>query len=240
MSTANKNKKTKRQYRSGENGRLEVRRDLETITPNQDLAGHCWSKNKNLMMLGTAGTGKTFLALWFALAQMMDRDSEYRKVYIVRSAVPTRDIGFLPGNAREKTKVYEAPYYNLCSEIFGRGDAYDILKGKNWVEFITTSNIRGTTMDDAIIIVDECQNMSFHELDSIITRPGINTKVVFCGDTKQDDLTSERKKETSGLRNFVRIIDNMEEFETVTFTVDDIVRSDLVRSYIIQKELLGF
>ena len=148
-------------------------------------------------------------------------------------------MGFLPGNQKEKMAVYEAPYVSIATKLFGRGDAYAVLKQKNLIEFISSSFLRGETFDDCILIVDECQNMSDQELHTIMTRVGNNCKIIFCGDVKQDDLTSERKKEVSGLRTFMQIIKNMREFEFVEFVADDIVRSDLVKSYIIERDRLG-
>jgi phosphate starvation-inducible protein PhoH len=210
---------------------------IEPLTETQAVAFESWERGSNLTLLGTAGTGKTFLALHFALMALEKK--QQRKVYIVRSVVPTRDMGYLPGNKTEKIKVYEQPYYSLCSEIYGRGDAYDIFKGKNQIEFVSTSFLRGTTFDDAVIIVDECQNMSDMELHTVMTRMGENSRVIFCGDTKQDDLSSERYKEYSGLELFIRITKNMEEFDNIFFNRDDIVRSDIVRSYIIAREELA-
>lgn len=219
--------------------KFSVKKDIEPITESQRIAFEAWDDGMNLMLHGIAGTGKTFLGLHFALSEVTSSHSQYRKVYIVRSVVPTRDMGFLPGNKTEKTKVFEGPYYDIASKIFGRGDAYDILKQKQLVEFMSTSYIRGITIDDAIIVVDEMQNMNAMELHSIMTRVGVNCRIIFCGDLKQDDLTSERKKETSGLGDFMRIIAKMKEFEFVEFFVDDIVRSDLVKSYIIERDKLG-
>jgi len=193
----------------------------------------------NLMLHGVAGTGKTFVAVYLALKDILSGVQKRKKVIIVRSVVPTRDMGFLPGNAKEKARAYEAPYYSICNDLFGRGDAYETLKSKNIIEFITSSFIRGITLDDCIVIVDEAQNMSAMELHSIMTRIGRNAKIVFCGDTRQDDLTSERKKEESGLTQFMRILRNMNAFEFIEFVEDDIVRSDLVKEYIITRNRLG-
>ena len=169
----------------------------------------------------------------------MAKNTSYRKVYIVRSVVPTRDMGFLPGSQKDKMKVYEAPYYDIASKLFQRGDAYEILKQKNNVEFISTSFLRGSTFDDCIILVDEVQNMSDQELHTVMTRVGENCKIIFCGDVKQDDLTSERKKEMSGLRTFMKIIERMDEFDFIEFEVSDIVRSELVKAYIIERDNQG-
>lgn len=213
--------------------------DVRPMTDNQRVAFEFWDDGYNLMLHGIAGTGKTFLGLYFALKEVVKPNSQYKKVYIVRSTVSTRDQGFLPGSLKEKAKVFESPYIPICTKLFGRGDAYEILKGKGYVEFITTSYLRGETFDDCILLVDEVQNMGDGELHTVMTRVGENCRIIFCGDVKQDDLTSERKKELSGLRDFMKIIHRMKEFEFVDFQVEDIVRSALVRSYIIERNKLG-
>lgn len=213
--------------------------DISPMTENQRVAFDHWDDGYNLMLHGIAGTGKTFLGLYFALKEVVKPNSQYNKVYIVRSTVSTRDQGFLPGSLKEKAKVFESPYVPICTKLYGRGDAYEILKGKGYVEFITTSYLRGETFDDCILLVDEVQNMGDGELHTVMTRVGENCRIIFCGDVKQDDLTSERKKELSGLRDFMKILHRMKEFEFVDFQVEDIVRSKLVKSYIIERDRLG-
>jgi phosphate starvation-inducible protein PhoH len=212
---------------------------IEPLTDTQADAFDAFEDEANLMLHGVAGTGKTFIALYLSLKDIINKVEQKKKVYIVRSVVPTRDMGFLPGNQKEKSRVYEAPYYTICNELFGRGDAYETFKSKNIIEFITTSFIRGITLDNCIVIVDECQNMSGMELHSIMTRVGENCKIIFCGDTRQDDLTSVRKKEESGLSEFMRILKRMDSFEFIEFLEQDIVRSDLVKEYIITRNELG-
>jgi phosphate starvation-inducible protein PhoH len=212
---------------------------INPLTSTQADVFDAFEEDYNLMLHGVAGTGKTFVAMYLALKDVLAGVEQRKKIFIVRSVVPSRDMGFLPGNQKEKSKVYEAPYYTIANELFGRGDAYDTLKNKNVIEFITSSFIRGITLDNSIVIVDECQNMSAMELHSIMTRVGQNTKIIFCGDTRQDDLTSERKKETSGLGEFMRILKNMDAFEFVEFGEQDIVRSDLVKEYIITRNRMG-
>ena len=202
--------------------------EIEPLTKNQVIA---FESNKNLMLHGVAGTGKTFISCYLAFDDMVK--NIYERLVIIRSAVPTRDIGFLPGNEKEKASVYEEPYKDICIELFQRGDAYEILKTKGLVHFMTTSFIRGVTLRNATIMIDECQNMSFHELDSIITRIGQGCRVVFCGDFRQADLAK------NGLHDFVRILKAMEEFDFVDFEIKDIVRSDFVKQYITAKTDLG-
>lgn len=202
--------------------------EIEPLTKNQVIA---FESTKNLMLHGVAGTGKTFISCYLAFDDMVK--NIYERLVIIRSAVPTRDIGFLPGNEKEKASVYEEPYKDICIELFQRGDAYEILKTKGLVHFMTTSFIRGVTLRNATIMIDECQNMSFHELDSIITRIGQGCRVIFCGDFRQTDL------QKNGLHDFVRVLKAMEEFEFVDFEIKDIVRSEFVKQYIIAKTDLG-
>lgn len=202
--------------------------EIEPLTRNQVKA---FESKKNLILHGLAGTGKTFISSYLAYDDMSK--GVYDKLVIIRSAVPTRDMGFLPGTEKEKASVYEEPYKDIANELFQRGDAYGIMKQKNLVEFMTTSFIRGITLRDAVIIIDECQNMSFHELDSIITRMGENCRVIFCGDFRQADLKQ------NGMKDFMKILKRMDLFDFIDFQVEDIVRSDFVKSYIIAKNELG-
>jgi len=209
---------------------------VEPLTENQKRSFEAYQQGKNLMLHGIAGTGKSFISLYLSLNQILSENSVYKKLVIVRSVVPTRDMGFLPGSPKEKAKVYESPYYAICSELFGRGDAYDYLKNKNLVEFISTSFIRGVTLNDCIIVVDEIANLTLHELDSVITRVGKNCKIIFSGDFRQSDFTKDQEK--NGLNDFMRIIKRMKSFEFIDFQREDIVRSKMVKDYIISKEEL--
>lgn len=214
-----------------------VIKNIEALTDNQKLFFNHYTAGKNVMLHGVAGTGKSFLSLYSSLREVLSKSTNYKKVMIVRSVVPTRDMGFLPGNNKEKTRVYEAPYISMCSELFGRGDAYEVLKSKNYLEFVSTSFVRGVTFNDCIIIVDECQNMDLGELDSVITRIGKNCKVLICGDFRQTDFRRENEK--SGVKQFMKIIKEMKSFEFIDFIQEDIVRSKLVKEYIITKDRLG-
>lgn len=198
--------------------------ELVSVVPKTDNQRKVFESDGHLVLHGVAGTGKTFLSLYLGLKHLFEGECD--KIVLVRSAVPTRDIGFLPGNDKDKAEIYESPYRDICQELFSRGDAYQILKANNQVDFRTTSFIRGTTIRDSVIIVDECQNMTMHELDSIMTRVGDNCRVIFSGDFRQSDLKS------NGLKDFFAILSSMGEFDHVEFTVDDIVRSGLVKSYI--------
>lgn len=210
---------------------------VHPLTENQKKTFEAFNDGKHLMLHGMAGTGKTFLSMYLAINDLMSGTSDQDKIYVVRSVVPTRDMGFLPGSQKEKMKVYEAPYYAICNELFERGDAYDILKQKNAVEFMSTSFVRGTTLNNCYVIVDEINNMTFHELDSVITRIGKNCRVIFCGDFRQSDLT--REQERNGLKEFMKVIDRLSDFEYIDFLEADIVRSKLVKEYIIARQKLG-
>ena len=217
--------------------------DINPITENQNLFFKEWGEGKNLFAYGAAGTGKTFIALYLALKDVMDEFSPYDKVYIVRSLVSTREIGFLPGTHEDKSELYQVPYKNMVKHMFEMPDdtsfdmLYDNLKHQETISFWSTSFLRGTTLDDAIIIVDECQNLNFHELDSIITRVGQDSKIVFCGDVNQSDL--QKTNERNGILDFQRILEEMEEFSMIEFGINDIVRSGLVKSYLISKMSLN-
>lgn len=229
-----KNQESNRTQQEKLNFKLKA---IEPLTHNQRLSFEAYNNNKHLMLHGIAGSGKSFVSLYLALNQVLSENSPYKKVIIVRSVVPTREMGHLPGNDKQKTKVYEAPYYAICTELFGRGDAYEYLKSKNVIEFISTSFIRGITLNDCIVIVDEIANMSGHELDSVITRIGKNCRMMFCGDFRQSDFTRENEK--VGLKNFITVIRRMKQFEFIDFQKEDIVRSSVVKSYIIEKDKLN-
>ena len=224
----------------GKNNSLTVKLDdlmeYEPITLNQQLAFEAWDEGDNLVLAGSAGTGKTFIAMYMALEEMLDPDNYYRKVIIVRSAVPTRDMGFLPGTAEEKKQMYTLPYKNICSELFNDKASWGKMNTSQQIQFESTSFIRGATFDDAIIIVDEMQNLTFHELDSVITRVGRNSRIIFCGDYRQTDFRFEDEKE--GIFKFMKIMEQLKDFSTVNFGWDDIVRSGMVRDYIMTKEML--
>jgi phosphate starvation-inducible protein PhoH len=183
-------------------------------------------------LTGSPGTGKSFLALFKALEDF-EAGEQYQKIVIVRSSVSGRAMGFLPGSSKEKMEVFEAPYISIVNELYGRGDAYSILKNKGIIEFISSSFLRGTTWNNMIVIVDECQNMSYQELSTILTRFGSNCKLILCGDVNQDDLTSERYNETSGYAKILEILQGVKRAYSLTFGVDDIVRSGFVKDFII-------
>jgi len=213
-------------------------RKILPLTPAQSDMFESYYEGYNLAAIGTAGTGKTMCATYLALNDVLQK-GEYEKVVIIRSAVQTREQGFMPGSKTQKEAVFEQPYIDIVNDLFSRGDAYQVLKSKEMLTFMSSSFVRGLTFDNSIIIVDECQSMTYHELDSIITRVGESSKIIFCGDTKQDDLQQSRNKaDISGLCDFIKVLRAIPSFDVINFTVDDIVRSGLVKEYIMAKEQL--
>ena len=217
--------------------------DIEPITENQKKLFESYSQDKHLVAYGTAGTGKTFISLYNALADILDETTPYEKIYLVRSLVSTREIGFLPGDHEDKADIYQIPYKNMVKYMFQMpSDAdfemlYGNLKAQDSIKFWSTSFIRGTTLDNVIIIVDEFQNLNFHELDSIITRVGENSRIIFCGDASQTDLV--KTNDRNGIHDFLNILRKMPSFDIIEFGIDDIVRSGLVKEYIIAKLDIG-
>lgn len=209
---------------------------VEPLTTSQEIVFRAWDEGNHIVMSGTAGSGKTFLAMYMALEDVLDKGNTFEQVVICRSVVPTREIGFLPGTLEEKIDAYTGPYRQICSELFDDSGAYEKLTKNGTVEFISTSHIRGTTINDSIIIVDEMQNLTFHELDSIITRVGTNCRIIFCGDYYQSDFVKQTDK--NGVLQFIEILELMKRFTMVEFTWADIVRSDFVRDYIMTKEMI--
>ena len=216
--------------------------DMVTVNPvtdNQKIAFQDYKNDKNLFLYGAAGTGKTFITLYMALQEALRNETKYDCVYIVRSAVPTREIGFLPGDEEDKTALFQVPYQNMVKFMFEQPNEqafsmlYDRLKNQGSLMFLTTSFLRGITLDNAIIIVDEAQNLNFHELDTIITRVGMDSKIMFCGDFFQSDLQKNVEKE--GIRHFMKILKGMKSFSNIEFTLGDIVRSGMVKEYLISK-----
>ena len=216
---------------------------VKPITDNQKLVFSEYKKGQNLFLHGAAGTGKTFVSLYLALQEVLDPSTPYETVYVVRSAVPTREIGFLPGDEEDKTALFQVPYQNMVQFMFEQPSdqafsmLYDRLKAQGSVMFLTTSFLRGITLDNCIIIVDECQNLNFHELDTIMTRVGQDSKIIFSGDFFQTDLKQNGEKE--GMVHFMEILNDMEEVSSIEFNIGDIVRSGLVRSYLIAKTKKG-
>ena len=217
----------------------DMLRDIEPLTENQQKLFESYSNNKNIIAYGAAGTGKTFITLYNALNDVLDTSTPYEKIYIVRSLVSTREIGFLPGDHEDKSFLYQIPYKNMVKYMFELPSAADFemlygnLKAQETISFWSTSFIRGTTFDRAIIIVDEFQNLNFHELDSIMTRVGENTKLMFCGDATQSDLI--KQNERNGIVDFMRVLRLMSSVDIIEFGVEDIVRSGLVKEFILAK-----
>ena len=221
----------------------DLMKTIEPLTENQQELFRCYKNDQNIVAYGAAGTGKTFITLYNALRDVLDTRTPYEKIYIVRSLVATREIGFLPGDHEDKSSLYQIPYKNMVKYMFEMPDdnafemLYANLKAQGTISFWSTSFIRGTTFDNAILLIDEFQNLNCHELDSIITRVGENSKIHFCGDATQSDLV--KNHERSGIIDFIRILKNMPSFSMVEFGPEDICRSGLVKEYIVAKHELG-
>ena len=217
----------------------DMMRDIEPLTENQRLLYNAYAEDKNLIAYGVAGTGKTFITLYNALQDVLSTSTPYEKVYIVRSLVATREIGFLPGDHEDKSSLYQIPYKHMVKYMFELPTEADFqmlygnLKTQGSIDFWSTSFIRGTTFDNAIIIVDEFQNLNYHELDSIMTRVGENTKIMFCGDATQTDLI--KTNERNGIIDFMKTLRIMSSIDIIEFGVEDIVRSGLVKEYLLAK-----
>ena len=217
--------------------------NIEPITDNQKILFDSYANDKHIIAYGCAGTGKTFITLYNAIKEVLDENTPYEKIYIVRSLVSTREIGFLPGDHEDKSSYYQIPYKHMVKYMFSMpSDAdfemlYGNLKSQETIKFWSTSFLRGTTLDNSIVIVDEFQNLNFHELDSIITRIGENSRIMFCGDARQSDLT--KMNDRNGIVDFMEILRKMSSFDIIEFGIEDIVRSGLVKEYIIAKMEAG-
>ena len=217
--------------------------DIEPLSDSQKKLFESYSNNKHFIAYGAAGTGKTFITLYNALKDVLDENTPYEKIYLVRSLVATREIGFLPGDHEDKADIYQIPYKNMVKYMFQMpSDAdfemlYGNLKAQETIKFWSTSFLRGTTLDNCIVFVDEFQNLNFHELDSIITRVGEDSKIYFSGDASQTDL--QKTNEKNGIVDFMKIIRSMPSFDVIEFGINDIVRSGLVKEYLIAKMEMG-
>jgi len=217
--------------------------EMKGVTKNQLEVFKQYAEGKNLFLYGPAGTGKTFVILYNAIKEVLDSKTNYNCIYIVRSLMPTRSLAFMPGDEQDKSSLYQVPYDNMLRLMFklSSEEQFDILYGElkkqGNIAFLSTSFLRGITLDNAIVLVDECQNLNFHELDTIMTRVGQESKIMFSGDFDQTDLRDNEEK--AGLGQFIKIINEMKEFYSCEFDIGDIVRSGLVRSYIIQKYNTG-
>ena len=212
-------------------------RTIKPLTENQERSFEAYEAGNHLVLSGSAGSGKSFLAMYMGLKDLLADGSHYNKIVIIRSAVPSRDIGFVPGTLEEKAKIYQEPYMNIVNELIGRGDSWHFLLHKEIIEFQTTSFLRGLTFRDCIIVFDEFQSATFHEIDTVLTRIGENCRFILCGDYNQNDLNN--KKEKTGFGDAINILEKIDDVVHIKFGIEDIVRSGFVKEYITHKEKMG-
>lgn len=211
---------------------------IKPLNPPQQRMFESYFSDNIILANGSAGTGKTYSAIYLALTDVLARKSKQDQLIIVRSAVPSRDIGFLPGSSAEKMEEYELPYRDIFADLFRRQTAYDKMKKQGVVRFVSSSFVRGLTWDNAVVVIDEIQNMTFYEINSVITRLGANSKLIVIGDQIQSDLYRKRN-DKSGMQDFLKVVSLMDNFEEITFTPNDIVRSAFVKSWICAMEEAG-
>ena len=220
--------------------KIDHLKTFSALTPNQEKFFEMYRGGGYFIgLFGSPGVGKTFLALYRAIEEVLMKDNPFKQIVVVRSMVQLREIGHLPGSLEEKQEIYELPYKEVCTTLFGRSDAWDRLKEQGYARFISTTAIRGISIDDSIIIVDECQNMNWSEVNTVMSRVGHRSKIVFCGDYKQSDLI-KTNKDTTAFHDFRRVATGMSAFQEVYFTPEDIVRSSLVKDWIISCEQNGY
>lgn len=220
--------------------KLDHLKTFEALTDNQENFFEMYRGGGYFIgLFGSPGVGKTFLALYRALEEVLSKDNPFKQIVVVRSMVQLREIGHLPGSLDEKQEIYELPYKEVCQTLFGRSDAWERLKEQGYARFISTTAIRGISIDDSIIIVDECQNMNFAEINTVMSRVGHRSKIIFCGDYKQTDLIKSNRDQTA-FHEFRKIATSMKAFQEVYFTPEDIVRSSLVKDWIIACESNGY
>lgn len=237
ISTSYKNKKRLQQIT------IDHMVELQPLTENQEKLFDAYDAGKCIVAHGMAGTGKTLTLLYKALEEVLDPTTPYDKVIVVRSLVPTRDIGFLKGSIEEKQSEYEKPYKYMVKKLFtlNSDEEYELLYGnlkqQKSLYFMNTSFNRAMTFDNCVIVVDELQNNSFHELCTITTRVGDNAKIMFCGDISQSDLVKTQEK--NGIIDFMRILREMSTVDIIEFGIDDVVRSGFVKEFLTAKHNLG-
>lgn len=233
-------KRNERKRRRRQRKLLNYQHKIKSVspkTPNQEKLFRSFADEKNVLLHGSAGTGKSYCALYLALNDLFD--GQFDKILIIRSIVPTRDIGFLPGSVLEKIALYEEPYEDIISDLLGDRSAYEILKRDEVIEFKCTSFLRGISWINTLIIVDEVQNCTWHEICSLVTRVGEGSKLVLIGDNDQNDLVQQKKVEVGGLDKAIKVCNNMKRFDVIEFGFEDVIRSELVKEFLMVRKRLG-
>ena len=189
------------------------------------------SKNTVVFGIGPAGTGKTFLAVAMAVRAL--RQKQVNRIILTRPAIEAGEkLGFLPGDLQSKIDPYLRPLYDAMFEMMG-AENYQRLLEKGVIEIAPLAYMRGRTLDDSFIILDEAQNATPEQMKMFLTRLGFNSKAVVTGDLTQTDLPSGTK---SGLATAVRILDGVEDIKIHEFSDRDVVRHKLVQRIILAYE----
>lgn len=213
-------------------------KDIVPLTDRQDDAFRSWYQraDSHLALLGSAGVGKTLLACYLGINEVLNPKTPQKQLIIVRAANATKEIGFLPGTKEEKEEIFQLPYFDVFRFLFNRAATYRDMCDAGVIKFTTTSHIRGLTFENAIVIFDEIQSASRHDIDSLATRLGDDSRLIMIGDGYQNDLHSKRGTEVSGFDYAVGMMHKIDDFDVIQFTHDDIVRSGFVKKWIIESE----
>jgi phosphate starvation-inducible PhoH-like protein len=206
----------------GNNGR-----PVRARTPNQRILVEATEKNDLIFAIGPAGTGKTYTAI--ALAVRALKNKEIRKIILSRPAVEAGErLGFLPGDLKEKIDPYLQPLYDALGDMIPQKKLEEYMKDKV-IEIAPLAFMRGRTLSNAFVILDEAQNTTVNQLKMFLTRMGMNTKFIITGDETQIDLP---RRNDSGLLQALRILRGIEDISVVKFDEKDIVRHKLVRDIV--------
>ena len=193
-------------------------------TPNQQLLVKKFSENDLTFALGPAGTGKTYLAVALAVRALKNREA--RKIILSRPAVEAGEkLGFLPGDMKDKIDPYLQPLYDALEDMIPVAKLKEYMEN-NVIQIAPLAFMRGRTLNDAIVVLDEAQNTTTHQIKMFLTRMGMGSKMIVTGDTTQIDLP---RSTSSGLIHALRVLEGVKGIGIVEFEKKDIVRHHLVQ-----------
>jgi phosphate starvation-inducible PhoH-like protein len=217
--------------RNVQESNVEPIRGFDSIQPKnmaQQIYLEAIERSDVVFGIGSAGTGKTYVAASYAAEKLYYRETS--KIIVTRPNVEaSRSLGFLPGELEEKYAPYLEPFEGVFIRAFGKS-LYELFKKRGQIDPRPLGFMRGATFDDAIVLVDECQNMTEKEFKLLLTRIGHNSKVIFSGDSRQVDIPD------SGLMSTIQRLQYIPSIEVVEFYPSDIVRSDLCKQIILEYE----